>query len=253
MKLNKLFLLIAAVVDFLFFFLLTQLHARVFVSIAEHLKAAMEMLAKGVGELAIADMQQAAVFADPAFLVHYHEVLKGIAVFLAGFYVLWIVVRGTAWLLAHKAAGSKIRFSQFVVRFFIISTAGMILFLVVMLLFVSLLNYVTFSVLPLINPRIANGITLLLVLLLHYCYCITIAGIGSKHPYKTPLLAFKQAKTLVPYLGSVLWYIIAVTGAVMLSRLNFWGGLLFAAVIIMPSITFFRTVLIDSFIKAVKR
>ncbi|MBI4017090.1 MAG: hypothetical protein HY363_05355 [Candidatus Aenigmarchaeota archaeon] len=242
---NKLLFILSAAADFLFFFMLAQLHYRVFLSAARHLKAVLELLTKNIQQISIADAAQPDILNNAEFLLHYREVLKGIFFLLAGFYLLWLVFRGIAWFWAHKISSTKISFEQYLKKFFVITTVGTILFFGIIILFASLMNYVTFTIFPLITPKIAQALTFAVMLLLHYCYSTSIAGIGSKHPYKT-FLTFRL-QTIIPYLASVLWFITATSIAVVVSRTNFYAGIAFAAIIIMPSITCFRMLLLRKF------
>ena len=236
-KNNRFLFFSAAVADFLFFFLLAQLHYRIFLMVAQHLKILMEMLTKNISQLSIADMQQPDILNDVQFIFHYKELLKGLFFLLVGFYLIWLVFRGIAWLIAHRMSGTKITLFAYIRRFFTITTLGMILFFCTIILFLSLMNYVAFSLFPIISPVIAQGLTFAVMIVLHYIYSVGIAGIARKQWYK--FLTFRL-QIIIPYLASILWFIAATGITIVISRANFYAGLAFVAVIIMPSITCFR-------------
>ncbi|MBI4148709.1 hypothetical protein HY490_05440 [Candidatus Woesearchaeota archaeon] len=240
--------LTAAVADAAFFFLLAQLHFWIFLRVADHLKRATELLTKNIGQLAIADVPMPT---DAEFVFHYHQVLQGVAMFLVGFYCLWLVTRGVSWFAAHRMTTPKISLSTFVRRFFLITTGGMIVFLAFLLSFVALIDYASFSVLPLLTPRIANVLTVALLVLLHYAYSLSCSAIGSR-PYSALLLVFTQARTLVPYLALVLWVLLAVIIAILLTRVHPAAGLGWV-LLMMPGLTVFRILLIQNFPERAQR
>ncbi len=230
---------LATGIDFLFFVLLAQLQFYTFLSVADHMKQASTMLTRSVEKLSIPNIEQLDILQDQTFIIHYHAVLQGILLFLLGFFILWTILRGITWFLTHKIIETKVSVKQFFIRFTSVTIIGGILTIVLLLGFLLLIDYANFSILPFITPSMAHILSFVLLLTLHYTYSLVIASINNLGHFTKAL----NTRTVIIYLASILWYIIATSTTMFLSYQSFTLGII-AVVIIMPTLTISRVLLI---------
>ena len=238
-KKHPVLFLLAAGIDFLFFLLLSQLHFRVFLSVADHMKNAAEMLAAGFEKLSLPNIEQLDVLQNPVFIIHYHAILQGIIFFFTGLFLLWLILRGTTWFLAHKILETKISVKKFIIRFTCVTIFGTVLTFLLILGLLLLVNYANFSILPIITPGTAHLLSFALLLTLHYAYSLAIASIKNLREITSAL----NTRTVIVYLISVLWYIIATSITLLLSYQSFALSIL-AVILVMPTLTFCRCAII---------
>lgn len=237
LKKHYILFILSTITELLFFYCLTILHVEIFKKAAVHIKTAQTIIESQINKLAQTEYTQLdnVLLSNADFAAQYHQLLKYIGLFLVLFFLLWFVLRGLNWLIAHKIAETKVSFKTFVLKFTIFSIVGFITFVLLLIFYGSMLNYATFNVLPLINAKIANGAFFVLLILLHY---FITTGFASKQ-FKTSIKTTLPAYLLINALLAIIILIPAV-----FIKTSFWTSILTILFITFPTITFARILLI---------
>ena len=229
---------ISTVIEIVFFYFLTRLHIEIFKLAAVHIKQAQTIIEGQITKLTQTEYSQfdKILLANTNFAAQYHQIIKYIGLFLLLFFLLWFVLRGLNWFIAHKIAGTKIKLKTFILRFTLFSIVGFALFVLLLIFYGSMINYATFNPLPLINTKIANTTFFVLTITLHYFVSTGFALTGKK--------VITSVRTTLPayLIINLLLATIILIPAVFI-KTSFWASILIILLITFPAIIFARILL----------
>jgi len=247
-KQHYVLLSLASIIEILFFYSLTRLHIEIFKKAATHIKESQKIIQSQMDKLTQTQYAQMDKFllGNSDFALQYHEILKYIGLFLLGLFLIWFLLRGTNWILAHKISNSKITLKEFIKRFALFSMMGFFLLIIILLAYTNMLSYVAFSPLPLINSKTANILFGLMLILLEY-FLVSALAMPKNSRFRDIKNSILNAKKLAPAFTINLVILVALfIIPALLMRTNKWLGLGIALIITTPIITITRVLIIKS-------
>lgn len=242
-KQHYLLLSLASVIEIVFFYTLTRLHIEIFKKAATHIKESQKIIQSQMDKLTQTQYAQLDKFllGNTDFAFQYREILKYIGLFLVGLFLIWFLLRGTNWLLAHKIANSKITLNEFIKRFALLSIIGFFALIGLLMIYTSMLSYVAFSPLPLINSKTANILFGMMLILLEY-FLVAELAMPKNSRFRDTIF---KAKKITPSfaINMIVLAILLVMPALLMKNYK-WLGLSIALLITTPMITIGRVFMI---------
>lgn len=245
---HKRLLPLIVLVDILFLYGLTRLHYEVFNRASVYAIKLSAMMSEQVQAIGASEgLPELAVLSSPEFAGAYHALIKYVAIFFAGSFLIWLVGKGIVWLLAHKSAEKKTPLAPFAAKF-----AGMTLFwcaafLALIVLVVNLFDYTLFGVFPLIGKASANVLVVGMFWALAYFVSISYALVPQRVFRNTFVLGFQRWKELLPvHTICSLVFFVATTVPISLVKLNMWLSLAFIVFIALPMVAWSRVLWITA-------
>jgi len=239
---RKELLLLAVPVDFVFYWLLAQLHYEIFNRASAAAMQLTALMGKQAEQLATSEaVPDLATLQSPEFTNAFHQLLMYTGIFIASAIALWLVGKGILWFIAHKTADKKVNAALFVKKFLGMTLFWALALVVVMTIALNVLDYALFSPIPLIGEGVANFIIFLLFAVFAYFVFLSYALLPNKVFIPTLTLGLTRWKELVPvHLVGMLLYFVAVSVPTSLVKVSIYLSLAMVLLISLPAIAFSR-------------
>ena len=223
--------------DLLFFYTITRLHLEVLTKVAESMTRINAILAQKSIEFSESQTGNLNdyLLATPEFLQHYHSVLKWGAVFFLGALLAWILLQGSAWYLAHLAAGRRLRFFPYLGRFTLASLAGAALLCIVLFIVLGLVE--TGAVLPLISENEPFIFSAILAIIIGY-FSVVLYAAPSMNGLRASIA--KANPLALYYLGALALTTLGVVFGTWLFTIHWAILLAFSILLLIPSLGVYR-------------
>lgn len=238
---HKKLLPLVVLIDVLFLYGMTRLHYEAFSKASTYAIQLTAMISQQMQTLGAEAAPQLAIMESPEFINAYHQLLKYIAIFFIGAFVVWLVGKGLVWLFAHKSIEKKLDLKAYALKFTGITVFWFIAFALLTVVMLNLLDYALFGVFPLIDKTATNIIAILCYWLLGYFVFISYSLVPHRVFKPTFALGVKRWKELLPVhiIGSLIFFV-ATTVPVSLVKIDISVSLAFVVLIALPMIAWQR-------------
>lgn len=202
---NKKIIALCSLLDLLFFLGFSWLAINSLFSIKENVEAVSKVMAENMDPTTevtqqTLDMIQGQV---PVIMNHYQEIMWAAGMFIGGMFLLWLILQGTNWYLAHKIAQSKVKPKTFAKAFTLTSLNALVAFSLIFVSSIKLASTLQAGPIPLITQDTINTISLIIFIFTLYLLAIALAMLPKKNWHKKFLAkAFKDPiHTVLPFAG----------------------------------------------------
>ncbi len=266
-------LILATILELGFFYYLTILHAETFIKVQEHLNVLMTAVQQQTANLTAATAQpelmsglQASLLQNQQTLAAYNSMLQLLGMFFVYLLLTFIVFQGINWWIAKKMArsvdslpstvhrteatpafryGKRLTVNgkqliQFFLRFTLFSMFWFVMFLAIIVVYVLLQDYSSFSILPLVGKTGIDSFGLVLLFLLSYFATISFGQEkgGLRTVWATGTRFWKE---LIPAHILVLVLVFVTVGLTFTwMSIHYWLALAWIFLIALPSFTLAR-------------
>jgi len=245
---NRKTIALCLILELVFFALLLTAHVNVFMKASEQMTNINLMLQEATSGTEEDILTQTATLQkNEEFLAEYNQLLKYISLFLFYAFLLWAIIQGMLWVLAHRIVKKKVKLMQYLPKFAGCSIIWFVLFNLVLMISIMALQAAA-SPVPVVGEGFASVMMFSLMLALGYFASISYSILPEKNAFKkTFSLGIQKAKTIVPaYLLAIA--IIFIFGSVSMALFKSNQGVGIAALLIffLPSLSFGRILIINS-------
>jgi hypothetical protein len=199
-KENKKYLIWIVLIEFIFLFVLTQIHLMYFVPSAEAAAKVGEIIAQEAENLPETELYQLenTLATNEEFMTVYNELLAYMGFFIVSLFLAFIVFRTPLWYLSHKSIYAKMPFKTVLWKFPLL---GLFWFVVLAVAFsiYSIATGSTTTILPIVSPFWITILMNFVFLAIFYFSQISFALIPSQQTFKnTFIYGAKHAKAIIP-------------------------------------------------------
>ena len=241
---------LSTISDITFFMILTFAIFKIWFAIAK----AAEQIQNIMGNQITAEVGQEAlkqlIANQDVFWQHYMTILKNLAIFVAVFYLLWVVFQGYSWFQATRMTKQKVTIRNYYKKFAFISLFMVLGLMLCFYLTTQLSFFVTQSALSLIKRETPQKLIPFLVLIVLYFTTAAYASIPHKFTWKQyKTIALDQwKKTVLAFLLGVAVFL-GLNYALFKSYGNIHPGffIVLSIVIIVPLYSLVRVHILNSF------
>lgn len=243
-------LLFTTLAEVFFFYFLTKIHVDVFLKIQEHLVVVMDAIQQQTEAVAdvggIGANVDQALLADPTVVSAYNTILGLLGLFFVLLLANWMIFQGINWWIANSMTKKKVPFAAYAWKFITFTLFWFVCLIALLVAFITLTNYASFSVLPLIGQSVVQWAFFIFLALIGYFAAISYSIIPEKAWKKTWNLGLFRAKQIVPaFIVALLLIFVAGGIATWLTRFHYSISLGWAIIVALPSITLARLYFID--------
>ncbi|MEM3154312.1 MAG: hypothetical protein QW165_01960 [Candidatus Woesearchaeota archaeon] len=199
-KENKKYLIWIVLIEFVFLFVLTQIHLTYFVPSAEAAARAGEIMTKEVEKLQETELYQleGLLAQNEEFMTAYHELLAHMGFFITSLFAAFAVFRTPLWYISHKSILKKMPFKTVLIKFPLLCLFWFIVLIIAFSLY-SIGTGSTTTILPIISPFWVTMFMYVVFLAIFYFSQVSFALIPSQQTFKnTFIYGIKHAKTIIP-------------------------------------------------------
>ncbi len=231
---HKRFVALAVIFDLIFYYYLILLHGNIFKVIAVKLKplnAQMQQAYAAGG----AQSMEAFLATNAEMIATFQGVVQDLALFLLGFFGLWLVFKGANWYLANHTI-KKTNLLPFAKRFIGLSIIWLLFFVLLVIISLALIKHAT-GPLPVFSEPVARYMGMGLIWLMGYFMYLSYVQKGLQ----CFAFGWKHLKKIFPaYVVASLIFFVASSTTISLAQLHRIGALAFIAFVSLPALAFSR-------------
>ncbi len=197
---NKKYLIWIILIEFVFLFVLTQIHLMYFVPSAEAAARAGEIMTQEVQKLPETEIYQleTLLVKNEGFMTAYNELLAYMGFFIISLFIAFVVFRTPLWYISHKSILKKMPWKPVLIKFPLLSLFWFVVLVIAFSLY-SIGTGSTTTVLPIFSPFWVTILMYIVFLAIFYFSQISFALIPSQQTFKnTFIYGTRHAKTIIP-------------------------------------------------------
>ncbi len=196
---NKRYLLLILLFEFIFLFVLAQIHLAILMPSSETIERVQNIMAEEMQKLPETELYQleSVLMNNEEFMMQYKIVLTSITYFILALLAAWIAFKAPVWHLSHKSILKNMPLGTSILKFSLLSVFWFVL------LFASFVIYRistgSQTVLPLVSSTTASLIMIIVALVIYYFSQVSFALIPAQQTFKkTFVFGIKHASTILP-------------------------------------------------------